>query len=83
MNPHLENKKCVGGYRKGEMNGHVIDSEQMTCSSINELTKGYQFTFLARGFCGFPQPEYVEFKTVTVSKSIHPSEGATATQNWD
>ena len=82
---NLDNVKCEptsgeqkvgggGGYRKGEMNEHVSDSKQMTCSGINKFRKGYQFTtLLAWGFCRLPQPEYVEFKTLTVSKSIHPS----------
>jgi hypothetical protein len=62
-----DNVKC-------DMNGHVTDSKQMTCSGINEFTKGYQFTaLLAWGFCGFPQSEYVVFETVTVSKSTQPS----------
>jgi len=60
--------------KEGEMNEHVSDSKQMTCSGINKFRKGYQFTtLLAWGFCRLPQPEYVEFKTLTVSKSIHPS----------
>jgi hypothetical protein len=65
-----ENKKWGGGYRKGEMNERVSDSTQMTCSAINEFTKGSNLQLCSLGdFAG----EYVEFKTSTVSKFIHPS----------
>ena len=74
MDDQSGEQKCVRDYRKGEMNKRATVSKQMTCSGINEFTKAYQFTaLLAWGFCGFPQPKYVEFKRLTVSKSTHTS----------
>jgi len=74
VNPHFGEQKVGGGGRITGKLRWTCYSKQMTCSGIDEFTKGYQFTtLLAWGLCGFPQPEYVELKTLTVSKSIHPS----------